>query len=202
MQIVGDFLGQDAWVGQVFAVFQRIIFEPEDVEVGFVAFDDLFVGEAAPSAVGVLVLGPILPSFFAGFFGFVESDELVEVGSCKRAGFEGEVLIGAEVVDPQLFGPRFFLSWFVLEEQHVGFDALSVEQAGGQAEQCVDVALLQQVLADGLSRLRPRRGRYRGRRWRSGQNGGTLICTSRHVIACPLKSKPFPFELICDFKVD
>ncbi len=57
----------------------------------------------------------------------------------------------AEVVDPQLFGPRFFLSRFVLQEQHVGFKALSVEDAGGQAEQCVDVALRQQVLADGLS---------------------------------------------------
>ena len=61
------------------------------------------------------------------------------------------MLVGAEVVDPQLLGPRFFLSRFVLQEQHVGFDALGVEDARGQAEQSVDVALLEQVRADGLS---------------------------------------------------
>ena len=59
--------------------------------------------------------------------------------------------VGAEVVDPQLLGPRFFLSRFVLEEQHVGFDALGVEDAGGQSQQRVAVALLQQVRAYGLS---------------------------------------------------
>ena len=89
--------------------------------------------------------------------------------------------VGSEVVDPQLFGPRFFLSRLVLQEQHVGFDALGgseplhpiwdnfarshvpsrrqphvlgvhlAQDAGGQAEQSVDVALLEQVRADGLS---------------------------------------------------
>ena len=59
--------------------------------------------------------------------------------------------VGAEVVDPQFLGPRFFLSRFVLQEQHVGFDALSVEDARRQAQQSVDVALLEQVRADGLS---------------------------------------------------
>lgn len=95
-------------IWQILAVFERIIFEPEDVEVGFIAFDDLVVVKGSPAAVGVLVFRPILTSLFAGIFGFIEVDELVEVGSLERVGFEGEVYVGAEVVDPQLLGPRFF----------------------------------------------------------------------------------------------
>jgi len=151
LQIIGDLLSQNFRIWKVLAVFQRIVFEPEDVEVGFVAFDDLVVGEAAPATVGLLFLGPIAAAFGSRVFGFVERYELVEVGSLERVGFEGEVLVGAEVVDPQLLGPRFFLSWFVLQEQHVGFDALSVEDARRQAEQSVDVTLLEQIRADGLS---------------------------------------------------
>jgi hypothetical protein len=41
---------------------------------------------------------------------------------------EGEILVGAEVVDPQLPGPGGGV-----EEEDVGFDALGAEDAGGQA---------------------------------------------------------------------
>ena len=51
LQIFSDFLGQHFWGRQILAVFERVVFEPEDVEVGFVAFDDLVVGEAAPAAL-------------------------------------------------------------------------------------------------------------------------------------------------------
>ena len=44
-----DFLGEDLGIGQVLAVFQRVILQPEDVEVGFVAFDDLVVVEVLKS---------------------------------------------------------------------------------------------------------------------------------------------------------
>ncbi len=51
-----DLGGQFGRGREVFAVFQAVVFEPEDVEVGFVARDDLVVGVAfeavgLPSAV-------------------------------------------------------------------------------------------------------------------------------------------------------
>ena len=45
-------------------------------------------------------LRPIAAAFGSRVFGFVEGDELVEVGALERVGFEGEVHVGAEVVDP------------------------------------------------------------------------------------------------------
>jgi len=65
LQVFGDFCSQDFRFGQIVDVFQAVVFEPEQVEVEFVAFDQVFDGEAA-EAVG----------FFAGF---VAVDEVVEV---------------------------------------------------------------------------------------------------------------------------
>ncbi len=44
------------------------------------------------------------------------------------------MLVGAEVVDPEVFGPGYFAGFFALEEEDVGFDALGVEDAGGEAQ--------------------------------------------------------------------
>ena len=63
LKILCNLLSQHFWIGQVLTVFQRVILEPEDVEVGFVAFDDLVVGEATPASVGFFVLGPVGASF-------------------------------------------------------------------------------------------------------------------------------------------
>ena len=52
--------------------------------------------------------------------------------------------VGAQVLDPQLAGPRGFGGGLLVEEQHICFHALGVEQAGGQAQQGVDVAVVQQ----------------------------------------------------------
>ena len=50
-----------------------------------------------------------------------------------------------QVVDPQLRRPRLLLGGLGVEEQHVGLDALGVEDAGRQPQQRVHVALLEQV---------------------------------------------------------
>ncbi len=41
------------------------------------------------------------------------------------------MLVGSEVVDPEVFGPGLFAGCFAVEEEHVGFDALGVEDTGG-----------------------------------------------------------------------
>jgi len=42
-------------------------------------------------------------------------------------------------------------SWLAVKKEDVGFNALGVEDAGGQAKQGVNVAIVEQSLADGLS---------------------------------------------------
>ncbi len=56
---------------------------------------------------------------------------------------EREVLVGAEVVDPELLCPRRLAGRLALEEEHVCLDALSAEDAGREPQEGVDVVLLQ-----------------------------------------------------------
>ena len=86
LQVLGDFCGQDFRFREAVDVFEGVVFQPEQVEVEFVAFDEVFVGEAA-EAVG----------FFAVF---VAMDEVVQVFAGEFLGFEGLVDVGAVVVDP------------------------------------------------------------------------------------------------------
>ncbi len=61
----------------------------------------------------------------------VAGDEVVEVGALEGVFLEREVLVGAQVVDPELAGPRFLLCGFAIEEENVGLNSLRVEDAGG-----------------------------------------------------------------------
>src|SRR6266571_1312639 len=73
----------------------------------------------------------------------VAGDEIVEVPARQRVGTQGEVLVGAQVVDPQALGPVARAGGFSIEEEHVCFDALRVEDARWQAQQGMNVAFLQ-----------------------------------------------------------
>jgi len=60
--------------------------------------------------------------------GFVCRDEVVEVGAPQGVLLEGEVHVGAQVVDPEPFGPRLAGAGdFLVEEEDVGLDALGVK---------------------------------------------------------------------------
>ena len=48
-------------------------------------------------------------------------------------------------------GPRRFAGRLAVEKEHVGLDALRVEDAGGQPQQRMDVAIVQEAFADGLA---------------------------------------------------
>ena len=61
------------------------------------------------------------------------------------------MLIGAEVIDPQFFGPRGLGCGLFVEEKYVGFHAPCVEDSCRQAKQSVDVEFLEKSLADCLA---------------------------------------------------
>ena len=76
----------------------------------------------------------------------VARDELVEVGARERLLLQREVQVGAQVVDPQpVFVHGVLARRLAIEEQHVRLDALRVEDAGRQAQQRVDIALVQEL---------------------------------------------------------
>ena len=53
------------------------------------------------------------------------------------------MFVGAQIVNPQLCCPGFLGCRFTVEEEDVGLDALGVEDAGGQAQQGVNVGLFE-----------------------------------------------------------
>ncbi len=128
--------------GKIGGVFEGFVFEPEDVEVDLVAFDEVVVGEALEAfAFGALV----------AVLGVVAGDEVVEIGALQLVFFQREVLVGSEIVDPELFGPRLFLRRLAVEEKHVRLYALRVEDARRQAQERVHVRLLEQLAANRLT---------------------------------------------------
>ena len=154
-EVGDDFGGEDVGVGEVGRVFEGIVLEPEDVEVGFVAFDQVVVGERF-EAVRFFTVVPSAgrTCLVFGTFRFAEvaGDEVVEVGALDGVFFEGEMFVGTEVVNPEFFGPGAFVrSRFAIEEEDVGFDPLRVKDAGGKSQEGVDVGLFQQFAADGFA---------------------------------------------------
>jgi hypothetical protein len=60
------------------------------------------------------------------------------------------VLVGTKVKNPEGLGPGLLARWFPFEETYVGLDTEGVEDAGMEAGQDVDVALVKQLPADGF----------------------------------------------------
>lgn len=83
------------------------------------------------------------PAFGRVGFGFLQRDELGEVGVVERVGFP-HVAAGVELVKPHLASLRAFL-----KEQHHSFHASALKRAAGAVEHRVQIALLQQFLAQG-----------------------------------------------------
>ena len=68
----------------------------------------------------------------------------------QRGGLAKAGHIGAQVIEPNLFGVAL-IALAPGEEQHIGLDALSVENTGGQTEDGVQITLVHQVTADLLA---------------------------------------------------
>ena len=62
-QVIGDFLGDYFGCGQISGFFARVVFQPENVEVHLVAFDQIVVTEALESlGLDALVPRPCRPA--------------------------------------------------------------------------------------------------------------------------------------------
>lgn len=118
LEIVGDFLGQDFGVGEVFAVFQAFVLEPEDVQVRLVALDQVLVVEGAPAAIGFLLRVPRRPPL-APRLGLEALDEIVQVAALQGLGLQREVHVRPQVVDPEPFRPRLLARGLGVEKQDV-----------------------------------------------------------------------------------
>ena len=103
-QIVGDLFSQEVRVGEVGGVFEALVAEPEQVEAHLVALKELVEGEGPEAPLG-RGFGPGGPPLVP-ILGVVAVDELLEVGPGQATFLQGEVLVGAQVVDPERLGPR------------------------------------------------------------------------------------------------
>ena len=79
-------------------MIEAVVLEPEKVQAGLVAGDELLVSEV-PEPFGFPALVPILR--------VVAGDEVVQVVDLERLGLEGEVLVGAQVVNPSVQDKNF-----------------------------------------------------------------------------------------------
>lgn len=99
LQILNNFGCEDRGIGQVVRVLQIFIAKPSDIEAQLVALLQLLVTEAA-EAFGFVALEPVRR--------IKTRDKMVEIGSLQRVGLEREVLVRAEIIDPQRLCPRQF----------------------------------------------------------------------------------------------
>ena len=93
---------------QVGAVFERFVFEPEDVEVELVALQQVVIIVNAPATLRVLIRPRRRP--FVSVLWIIASDEIVKVGAFERVLLESEMLVGAKIVNPKLLCPGFLPS--------------------------------------------------------------------------------------------
>jgi hypothetical protein len=100
-QIFGDFGGNHVGLREVVGIEQALVFQPEQIEADLVAGQQILQLVDTPAASrGLLAPGGLA---LVDGTGLVEAHEFIEVGALQRVGLEGEVLVGAQVVDPEPF---------------------------------------------------------------------------------------------------
>ena len=99
LEVFDDVGGDDLGSGKIGAVFEGFVFQPENIQVDLVAFDQVFVFVGSPAAFLVL-LRPGGLSFVAVLW-IVAGDEVIEITALEGVFFEGEMQVGAQVVDPE-----------------------------------------------------------------------------------------------------
>src|SRR6266511_5160895 len=80
----------------------------------------------------------------------VALNKFIEVFALQGIGLESEMLVGTEIVDPELLRPRRFTGGFLVKEKNVRLDALRVEQTSRKTEKRVDFAFVQQLPSNRL----------------------------------------------------
>lgn len=77
--------------------------------------------------------------------------KLVEISACQRISLEREIHVGAQVVDPKLFGRWGLRGRLAIKEEDIGFDTLRIKDTCWRAQQGVNITLMQQFPSDHLA---------------------------------------------------
>ncbi len=142
IEVGDDFGGDDVGGREVGGFFEGYVFQPEDVQVQLVAFDQFIVAVGLES-LGLCASTPV--------FLVVAGDEVVQVAAFQSVFLQREMQIGSQVIDPELLCPRSFLSRLAVEEQDVRFESLSIKDPDRKSQQSMHVGLFQQLAADGFA---------------------------------------------------
>lgn len=147
--ILDDLFGEVRRFGEIIEVRKGVIFQPKQIEAGFVAGGEFRKRELPPTALRVLFGMPgFLP--LLAVRRVVAVNELAEIFEAERLAFQGVVDVGPVVVVPDLLGRGTFARRPVVKKEDVRFHSLGVENAGGQTEDGVQFRGLHQLLPDGL----------------------------------------------------
>ncbi len=93
------------------------------MQAGVVPLHQLVVGECG---------GTIRLFALVTVFRFVAGYKVVQVLTAQWVGLQREVLVGAEVIDRQLLSPGSLAGNTTVKEQDIRFQALCIENTGGQ----------------------------------------------------------------------
>lgn len=96
LQVFDDICCDDTRFGEIVAVFEAIVFEPENVETDFVTGNEVVVVEAFET-VGLFALVAVRR--------IVALDEVLQVIKLQRICLQREVNVRPEIVDPELLSP-------------------------------------------------------------------------------------------------
>ena len=141
--MLDDFLLQHLGRRQIIQVVQAVVFQPEDVQAGLVAGHQLVVAEELEAICGDALVA---------VFRVIAGDEILQVIELQGARLQREMLVGAQVVKPHALGMHAPIFWGVVKEHHIRLHALRIENARGQAQHGVHIAVFQQLLANLLAR--------------------------------------------------
>ena len=148
-EVFDDFFCQHIGVGEVVEVGKAFVFDPEDVQTGFVSGNQFFIGIGPPSAFGVVLAPGRFAFCFVGIV--VALHKIVEVGPCHGLLLRGMMDVGTVVIVPHRLCPWLFTGRFVDKKQDVGFHSRCVEDPRRQAQDGVDLRGFEELLANGLS---------------------------------------------------
>ena len=70
----------------------------------------------------------------------VAGDEILQVVKFQRAGFQREMVVGAQVIKPHVLGMHLAVFRLGIKKHHIRLHALGVKNAGRQAQHGVNVA--------------------------------------------------------------
>jgi hypothetical protein len=89
--VLDDLLLQHIRRRQIVEVVQAVVFQPEDIETGLVTGHQVFVAEQLEAFGGDALVA---------VFRVVAGDEILQVVQLESACLQREVLVGAQVVEP------------------------------------------------------------------------------------------------------